>query len=84
MATEPLRLCVNCKHYHKGYIYSCRRDIEVTYTTSVVDGITRKSETAGENACSERKYEGIHYCGPAAKFYVEKRLFKRLIAMFKA
>ena len=82
MATEP-RYCVNCKHYLKGRTFNCRRDVKVTYERSEIDGKTRKSEGGGYEARSERKYEGKQYCGPSAKFYEEKRLTRRVIAMFR-
>lgn len=84
MATEPLRLCVNCKHYQKGRTFNCRRDVELARKVSPVDGKTRIDEAGGDEARIERKYGGRAYCGPEAKYYVEKRLTKRLIAWFKA
>lgn len=82
MATHP-RLCVNCKHYKEGLTYGCLRDTKVTYKKSPVTGKVKKSTTAGENAHDERTWVGPRYCGPDAKFYVEKRLTRRLIAKFK-
>lgn len=84
MATEPLRFCVNCKHYNEGHLYDCRRDAVVTYKRSAVSGKSHPSTSGGTTACIEREYEGSQYCGTSAKFYVEKRLTKRLIAWFKA
>lgn len=81
MATKP-RYCVNCKHYAKGHIFSCTRNVEVSYELSIIDGRTRKRETVGDRASEERRWRGSH-CGPDAKFYVEKRLTQRLIAKFK-
>ena len=82
MGAKP-RYCVNCKHYLEGYTFNCARDVKVTYETSDVDGKTRKQEAAGYKAWRERKYDYDTYCGPDAKFYEEKRLTRRVIAMFR-
>ncbi|WVX92106.1 hypothetical protein [Aeromonas phage phiA014S] len=82
MGTEP-RFCVNCKHYRKHLTFNCRRAVLVTYVTSEIDGKTRKVESGGDRASDERQYNGPNYCGPNAKFYVEARTTKRLIAWFK-
>lgn len=84
METRPLRFCVNCKYHNERLLYSCRRDVGVTYNRSAIAGDSHPATPGGAIACIEREYEGSQYCGPSAKFYVEKSLTKRLIAWLKA
>ena len=75
MATEPLRLCVNCKHHEalsKETTQWCERQLVKRHETSVIDGRKIDRSYGTEQCRDERLYNGSNRCGPKGQFFEPK------------